>query len=77
MSAWNEDELSPISSGAAQPHYSGRSRWSHPKARRCALGTPGSLRLDFDGRQQTPAGAPGVSKLPRFEASRRGKSNLD
>ncbi|MGH9535533.1 MAG: hypothetical protein ACRD2E_11820 [Terriglobales bacterium] len=37
---------------AAQPPYSGHSRWS--------------LRLGFDRRQRTPAGAPGVSKLPRF-----------
>ncbi|MGH9535234.1 MAG: hypothetical protein ACRD2E_10270 [Terriglobales bacterium] len=36
---------------AAQPPYSGRSRWS--------------LRLGFDGRQRSPAGARGVSKLPR------------
>ncbi len=36
---------------AAQPPYSGRSRWS--------------LRLGFDGRQRTPAGVRGVSELPR------------
>jgi hypothetical protein len=39
--------------GAAQPPSAGRSRWS--------------LRLGFDGRQRTPAGARGVSKLPRSE----------
>ncbi len=59
---------------AAQAPYSGRFRWPHPKALRSTpalrFGDPGLLRLGFDGRERTPAGARGVSKVPRLETVR-------